>query len=196
MNDLPQNIRSITIGPGLGLSNESLETLKQAIEYSRLNSTPLVVDADGLNLLAQHKDLVKKLPAKTILTPHPKEFERLFGQSENWKAQHDFIKKWCKTNQHIIVLKGAHTIIGLPDGNLYFNTSGCNGLATAGSGDVLAGIVGGLLAQGYSNENASILGVYLHGLSGEQAALETGNESLIASDIIEHLGSAYQHLNT
>jgi hydroxyethylthiazole kinase-like uncharacterized protein yjeF len=187
LNNIPKNITAIAIGPGLGTSNESLISLKTILNLN----LPTVLDADAINLLALNKELVEALPPKTILTPHPKEFKRLFGKFENWQTQTDFIKTWCKKHQHIIILKGAHTCIGLPNSELYFNTSGCNGMATAGSGDVLTGFISGLLAQHYTPKNAAIVGVYLHGLAGELAATEVGNEALTASDIINQLGKAF-----
>lgn len=187
LNNIPKNITAIAIGPGLGTYNESLLSLKTILTLN----LPTVIDADAINLLALNKELVATLPPKTILTPHPKEFERLFGEFENWQIQTEFIKTWCKKHRNIIILKGAHTCIGLPNGEIYFNTSGCNGMATAGSGDVLTGIIGGLLAQHYTPENAAIVGVFLHGLAGELFALEVGNEALTASDIISQLGKAF-----
>jgi len=187
LNNTPKNITAIAIGPGLGTSNESLVSLKKILALN----LPTVLDADAINLLALNRKLISTLPPKTILTPHPKEFERLFGKFENWLTKTDFIKTWCKKHKHIIVLKGAHTCIGLPNGELYFNTSGCNGMATAGSGDVLTGIIAGLLAQHYTPEKAAIVGVHIHGLAGELAAIEIGNEALMASDIINQLGKAF-----
>ncbi len=134
------------------------------------------------------------LPKNTILTPHPKEFERLVGKWENdferLKLQQEFSKK----HQVIIILKGANTSITDIDGTVYFNTTGNAGMATGGSGDVLTGILVGLFAQGYSPMHTAMIGVYLHGLSGDIALKIQSMESLIASDIIEHLGSAFKTL--
>ena len=151
----------------------------------------MVIDADALNILAQHTFLLKKIPALSILTPHPKEFERMFG-----KAADDFERlNIARVKSHelnvIIVLKGHHTFIAMPGGKAYFNTTGNAGMATAGSGDVLTGIITGLLAQSYPPTEAALLGVYLHGLAGDIAAERLSQEAMIASDIIENLGAAF-----
>ncbi len=182
---------SIGIGPGLGIEKETKMAFEQIITEKKLS---MVIDADGLNILAQNKGLLKKLPPKTILTPHPKEFERLFGKfndsfSKNL-AQIEFSKKY----NIVIVLKGAHTAITTPDGKCYFNSTGNTGMATAGSGDVLTGIILSFLAQGYKPELAAIFGVYLHGLSADIAVEEIGEEALIAGDISENLGFAFNKI--
>jgi NAD(P)H-hydrate epimerase len=134
------------------------------------------------------------LPEGTILTPHPKEFERLAGSSEN--SYHRLNKQisFSKTYKCIIVLKGANTSITTPDGRVCFNSTGNPGMATAGSGDSLTGILLSLLAQGYTPENAAVMGVYLHGLAGDLAAGELSSESIIASDIIKCLPKAFNTL--
>jgi NAD(P)H-hydrate epimerase len=154
----------------------------------------MVIDADAINILGLEKDLLSSLPAGAILTPHLKEFERIAGASADsysrLLSQIDFSEKYnC-----IIVLKGAHTSVSLPDGRVYFNNNGNPGMATAGSGDVLTGIILSLLAQGYSPEDAAITGVYLHGLAGDIASEEFGYEALIASDIIANIGNAYNFI--
>ncbi|MFA7473465.1 MAG: NAD(P)H-hydrate dehydratase, partial [Spirosomataceae bacterium] len=148
---------------------------------------PLVLDADGLNLLAENPSLLPYLQENTILTPHPKEFQRLVGACEDGfdmlrKAQ-DFSKK----HKVIICLKGAHTAVVLPNGNVYFNTTGNPGMATAGSGDVLTGVILGLLSQGYAPDIAARLAVFKHGEAGDFAAARKSGTSLIASDLIEYL---------
>ena len=152
---------------------------------------PMVIDADGLNILSEHKELISKIPKNSILTPHPKEFERLAGtissDHERLNAQIDFSVE----NKLFVVLKGANTSITCPDGSCYFNSTGNPGMATAGSGDVLTGIILSLLGQNYEPKYAAIIGVYLHGLSGDIASEKIGQEAIIASDIIENLGAAY-----
>ncbi len=181
--------RSIGAGPGMGQTDESAAILKQLIQDAVI---PLVVDADALNILSQHKTWLKFLPPGTILTPHPGEFERLAGKWKNDFDRHDKQLEMSFSCQVYIVLKGAHTCITTPDGRAYFNMSGNPGMATAGSGDVLTGIITSLLAQGYTATESCLLGVFLHGLSGDLAAASVGEESLIAGDIIHNLGNAFR----
>jgi len=182
---------AVGVGPGLGKSDDTERALKRLIQDVHV---PLVMDADALNILSDNPTWIPFLPAKTILTPHPKEFERLAGKSSNsfesLQKQHDMSVK----NNVIIILKGAYTSITMPNGKCFFNSTGNPGMATAGSGDVLTGMVLSLLAQRYSPEEAAVLGVYLHGLAGDLAAEATGQESLIASDIINFIGKAYLRL--
>ena len=182
---------TIGIGCGLGTDPKSVEGMKQLL---RLCKTPMVIDADALNLIAAHPDLWSLIPPNSILTPHPGEFRRLAGASssswEEWEKQ----KELAREHKVIMVLKGAHTKIVLPGGMTYFNNTGNPGMATAGSGDVLTGIVTGLLGRGYTPQNAVCLGVYLHGLSGDMAAVTMGQESIIASDLVEHLPKAIKSI--
>lgn len=183
-----EKYQAIGIGPGIGLEKQTQNALKLLIQNTTL---PMVIDADALNILAENKTWLSFLPNNSILTPHPKEFERLVGKwsndEERLKLQIDFSAK----NNVIVVLKGAHTSISTPSGNVYFNSSGNPGMATAGAGDVLTGIITSLLAQGYLPENAAILGVYLHGVAGDIALEHTGEEALIASDIISAIADAF-----
>lgn len=179
---------AIGIGPGIGLAPESLNAMHKLLEECE---KPIVIDADGLNILSFNKDWLSLIPEGAILTPHPKEFERLAGNSENSFLRLQRQIELSEKYKCIIVLKGAHTSITTPEGNVYFNSTGNPGMATAGSGDVLTGILLSLLAQGYPPENAAVLGVYLHGLAGDIAAEESCYESIIASDIIKSLGKAF-----
>ncbi|MFC2151169.1 NAD(P)H-hydrate dehydratase [Bacteroidota bacterium] len=183
-----ENYTSIGVGPGIGTKHNTKKALSNLIE---IISIPMVIDADGLNILSEQKELIDKVPKNSILTPHPKEFERLIGKAtkgiERVQAQIDFSVK----NQIYVVLKGAHTSISCPDGTCYFNSTGNPGMATAGSGDVLTGIILSLLGQGYNPKLAAIIGVYIHGLAGDVAAKKVGQEALIATDIIENLGNAF-----
>jgi NAD(P)H-hydrate epimerase len=181
---------SVAIGPGIGTAKETLEVLKMLLK--KHPHLPLVLDADALNLLCLHNDLLKKIPAQTILTPHIGEFERLFGKCSNSFERLNLQREKSIEYRLIIVLKGPGTSISLPDGSVHFNTTGNPGMATGGSGDVLTGIISGLLAQKYDAESAAILGVYLHGLSGDICKAETGEEALIASDLISNLGKAFK----
>ncbi len=152
-----------------------------------------MIDADGLNILASNKDLLSLLPKQSILTPHPKELERLIGI---WKDDFDKlakVKAFSKKYDCVVIVKGAHTITVYKDKG-YVNTTGNPGMATAGSGDVLAGIVTGMVAQGYEPLQAAIFGVYLHGKSADLKIDTTGYQALIASDIVDGLGTAYLDL--
>jgi ADP-dependent NAD(P)H-hydrate dehydratase / NAD(P)H-hydrate epimerase len=179
---------SIGIGPGIGIASETKMMLREVFDSYR---SPMVLDADALNIMASQKDLLKMIPAGSILTPHPKEFERLFGETMN-----DFDRiqlasdKACELNV-MIVLKGHHSFIATPDGKGFFNSSGNPGMATGGSGDVLTGMLTGLIAQGYSTVESAILGVYLHGLAGDLAAAEISEEAMIAGDLINYIGKAF-----
>ncbi len=182
---------AIGIGPGIGQATESGQALEKI-----LGSTvkPLVLDADALNLMAINPKLLVSVPKGSILTPHPGEFVRLAG---SWK--HDFekmdkLKALSKRLQSVVLLKGAYTAIASPSGKVAFNATGNPGMATGGTGDVLTGILTGLLAQGYPAMEAAILGTYLHGLAGDLAAHEKGINSLIAGDIIEFLHAAFKKI--
>ncbi len=177
------------IGIGVGLGTNA-DTVKALADFLGKNKTPLVIDADGLNILAKHKALLKKLPSQSILTPHPKELKRLVGK---WKDDFDKLKKiraFSKKHNCIVVVKGAHSITVYAD-KAYVNTSGNPGMATAGSGDALTGIITGLIAQGYEPLKATVFGVYLHGKAGDIAVEETGYQALTASKIIDSIGMAY-----
>lgn len=181
---------SIGIGPGIGQSEETITAFSNIVKQGR----SLVIDADGLNILSANPELIGLIKAGSILTPHPKEFERLVGIWQNDFDRLEKQKKFSVQTKCVIILKGAHTSIATPDGNVYFNSTGNPGMATGGSGDVLTGILTGLLAQGYSAEDTSIVGVYLHGLSGDIAAREKGSHSLIASDIVDFLPAAFKNV--
>jgi NAD(P)H-hydrate epimerase len=182
------NYEAIGIGPGLGTHDISAGVLESLLKTT---TKPLVLDADALNILATSKSMMQLLPPHTILTPHPREFDRLFGESANGYERLHKAMKMAKTHSLYIVLKGAHTAICTPEETVCFNSTGNAGMATAGSGDVLTGLILGLLAQGYTPETAAIAGVYLHGLAGDIAAADYSEESLIAGDLIRALGKAF-----
>lgn len=183
---------SIGIGPGLGTATETTFLLHHIFaNYQK----PIVLDADALNLLSIQKELLKQIPANSILTPHPKEFERLFGKSANDFDQINLALEKAQELNCIIIVKGKHTFIATNKGKGFFNSTGNPGMATAGSGDVLTGIITGLLAQGYDAKKAAILGVYLHGLAGDISAKNISKEALIAGDIIDNLGMAFSSIN-
>ncbi|MDR1557844.1 MAG: NAD(P)H-hydrate dehydratase [Tannerellaceae bacterium] len=182
---------AIGIGPGLGRHPESAAALKALLEQA---SCPLVVDADALNLLAADKELLNLLPACSILTPHPKEFDRLAGESASSYERLKKAQAFAGEHRLILVLKGAYTATCTPEGNVYFNSSGNPGMATAGSGDVLTGIILAFLAAGYKPEDAAITGVLLHGIAADLAVIYQSEESLLAGDIIEMLGKAFKQV--
>ena len=184
--------QAIAIGPGLG---QEKKTQKAIHEFLKINTIPLVIDADALNILSQNREWLPLLPHKTILTPHPKELERLIGK---WNTEEEkFIKAMAFSKQYhaIVAMKGAPTYI-IDGETIYQNTTGNAALATAGSGDVLTGIITSLVAQSYQPIDAAILGVYLHGLTADIALPQTGYQSFIASDIIHYLGSAFISLES
>ena len=187
------NYEAIGIGPGIGTASETKCLLQEIFNVYR---DPVVLDADALNILSAQKDLFKLIPPGSILTPHPKEFERLFGEAANDFDRIQLALQKAKEINCIIVLKGHYTLVTTPDGKYFFNSTGNAGMATAGSGDVLTGILTGLLSQGYSSVDTAILGVYMHGLAGDLAAKTYSMEAMIASDIIEKLGAAFSSLNS
>ncbi len=177
----------VGIGMGMGISPKTKEAFGNFLENYK---GPLVVDADGLNLLAEHPALLKKLPSETVLTPHPGELKRLLG---SWKDDFDKLKKakeFSRKYKCIMVLKDAYTIT-IDQGIGYVNSTGNPGMATAGSGDVLSGMITGLIAQGYETLTAVNTAVYLHGKAADLAVVNTGFESLTAGEIIQSIGSAY-----
>ena len=180
----------IAFGIGVGLNNETVQAFES---FLKKNKTSLVIDADGINILAKNAELLKLLPPNTVLTPHPKELERLIGP---WDDDFDKLKKAkAFSNKHkiVLVIKGANTMTVFED-KYYINSSGNPGLSTAGSGDVLTGIITGLISQGYDALSAAVFGVYLHGKSADIAVEDYGYQSLIASHIIEYLGASYMDL--
>jgi NAD(P)H-hydrate epimerase len=183
--------KTIGIGPGIGIAAETKKMLKELLKNYR---SPIVLDADALNIMASQKTFLKSIPPGSILTPHQKEFERLFGESDNDFDRIQQAMQKAKELNCVIVLKGHHTLIATPEGKFFFNSTGNAGMATAGSGDVLTGIITGLLAQGCNSDEAAILGVYLHGLAGDFAAKEFSMEAMIAGDIIKNLGLAFTSL--
>ncbi len=176
---------AIGIGPGLGKDPQTLRALKNLLDTT---AAPMVWDADALNLLAENKELLGNLPENTILTPHPKEFERLTQKSENDYDRLELARKFAREHRVIICLKGAHTAVLWADGTVHFNGTGNAGMATGGSGDVLTGILTALIAQKYSPEDAARLGVFQHGAAGDRAADQRSQVAMIASDIVENLG--------
>ncbi|SHL86539.1 NAD(P)H-hydrate dehydratase [Flavobacterium saccharophilum] len=183
--------QAIGIGPGIG---QELATQKALFEFLRTNKIPLVLDADALNILAENQSWLELVPENTILTPHPKELERLIGK---WNSESEKFQKTIAFSEKykvIIVMKGAPTYI-VNKQEIYENTTGNAALATAGSGDTLTGIITSFLAQNYEPKDAAKLGVFIHGLTADIALPETGYQSFIASDIIANLGKAFLQLD-
>lgn len=184
---------SIGIGPGLGMHEYTIRAFTDFIEAVK---QPVVIDADALNILGKHPELIHKVPAGSILTPHSKEYERLFGKSVNSMQQLEHARTQAMRHNIYIVLKGHHTAIVTPEGECWYCTDGNAGMATGGSGDVLTGIITGLLAQGYDSYAASILGVYIHAKAGDFAAQNNGLEGMIAGDIINNIGRVWKEIES
>ena len=196
-NDLLTEIQNVSafsaigIGPGIGQEVESAVAIDEL--FDKVDS-PMVIDADALNIISSNESLLGKIPANSILTPHPKEFDRLAGPSNS--AYEIMLKasEFAKRYNLCIVLKDAYTAVCTPEGNVYFNSCGNPGMATAGSGDVLTGIILGFLAQGMEPKTAAVSGVFIHATAGDFAAATKSEESMIASDITEALGKAFKSL--
>ena len=185
------DFEALAIGPGIGTEPQTAQAF---IEQVRQAKCPVVIDADALNIIGSHRGWITQLPRNCILTPHKKELFGLISSTRNSFEELERTREMA-IRQHItIVIKGAYTAVCLPDGTVHFNPTGNPGMATAGSGDVLTGIILGLLAQEYQPETATRLGVFLHGLAGDIAAEQSSQESLIASDIIDSLGAAFKRL--
>lgn len=185
------NYQALGIGPGIGLSTPTCLAMLEQVQQT---DVPIVVDADGINILAAHRGALRLLPKGTILTPHLGEFMRLGNRSINHFTALSEAREMAATLGIYIVLKGRYTAICAPDGRTFFNTTGNSGMATAGSGDVLTGVLTALLAQGYAPLEACLLGVWLHGKAGDIAATELSEESVTASDIVNNLPKAFKNI--
>ena len=184
---------AIGVGPGIGKNEETVTLLKKIIQEA---TQPLVLDADALNIIADNPTWLSFLPDNTIMTPHPKEFDRLFGLTNNSYERLELQRKMSVVHNIIIVQKGAHTSITFPNGTCFFNSTGNPGMATAGSGDVLTGMILSLMAQRYTPAEAALLGVFMHGKAGDVAAQELGMESMIARDITRFINKNYEYLKS
>jgi NAD(P)H-hydrate epimerase len=195
-----------TIGIGCGIGTEE-ETQKLLLQILKNIDYPIVIDADALNILAKNRthsnntendaqnknlDWLELVPKNSILTPHPKEFERLFGKTFSAEQRHRLLRKLAQEYQFYILLKGAFSALAFPNGDIYHSSFGDIGMATGGSGDVLTGILTSLLAQGYDSEESLLLGVFLHGKAGELAAKNKSSEAMLPSDLIEELGNVFK----
>ena len=186
-----EDFQAVGIGPGLG---QTEQTAVAIISQIRRTQCPLVCDADAINVLSTHRAWMQQLPKDIIMTPHPKEFDRLEGHSADSFERLSKARDLAQRLQAYVILKGHRTALCCPDGHIVFNTTGNAGMATGGSGDVLTGILTGLLARGYNRYEACVVGMYLHGLAGDIAARELGEESLIAHDLIRYLPKAFLRL--
>jgi ADP-dependent NAD(P)H-hydrate dehydratase / NAD(P)H-hydrate epimerase len=180
--------KTIGIGPGIGTHEKTRNLFISILKNFR---SPIVIDADALNILAENRGYFSNLPPYSILTPHPKEFQRLFGSSVNEFERIQMARERAKQHHVIIVLKGHHTLVATPEGEAFFNSTGNAGMAKGGTGDALTGIITGLLAQGYKSSDAAVLGVFLHGHAGDLAAARFSEESMLPSDLIDSLGKSF-----
>ncbi|MEN9640787.1 MAG: hypothetical protein RLZZ262_2656 [Bacteroidota bacterium] len=187
----PEHYKAIGIGPGLGTAQETANAVRDWLSHC---SKHVVLDADALNIIAQHPEN-RIWPKQAVITPHIGEFDRLFGVHNNNFERIETMRKASIAHEIVIILKGHYTAVASPDGLLSFNSSGFSGLATAGAGDVLTGIITGLLCQGYDAAHAARLGVFLHGEAGHAAGYELSVETMLAGDIITHLSKPFSQLN-
>ena len=182
---------TLGIGPGLGTDDRTEKALFKFLESYR---KPIILDADALNLLARNTENLKLIPKNSILTPHPKEFERLFGKTENSFKRLELARNKSAELGIYIILKDHYTQIITPEKEVYYNITGNSGMAKGGSGDALLGIITSLLAQNYSPKDAAILGVWLHGKAGDFAAEKFSKEAMLPTDLIDELGNVFKTL--
>ena len=190
-NHLPENINAVALGPGMGMAKQTVSAMKDILDTVK---SPLVIDADALNMLAENKTWLAFLPPYSILTPHFAEFERLAGKPSDDADRIARAKAFAQRYSVVLVLKGHRTVVSLSDGRQFVNTTGNSGMATAGSGDVLTGLLLSLLAQGYPPEHAAMLGVWLHGGAGDAYAESHDSRTLIASDLPRYFSEAFSRL--
>jgi NAD(P)H-hydrate epimerase len=179
---------AVGIGPGIGTQDDTAAVLKKLLHYY---NGPLVLDADALNILSENKTWLNFLPPNSILTPHPKEFERLSEKHSNSYERLSALRLFAMRHKSIVILKGAYSAIAMPDGHVFFNSSGNAGMAKGGSGDVLTGMILGLLARGYNAPQAALIGTYVHGYAADLLAKKTSLESMLASEVIDKIGRAF-----
>ncbi|HIA06524.1 MAG TPA: NAD(P)H-hydrate dehydratase [Flavobacteriales bacterium] len=183
------NYSAFGVGPGIGTHKRTVSWFADLLKNIKI---PLVVDADAINIISQNKELIELLPEGTILTPHPGEFDRLVGRCESGHIRMEKAVEFAVKHSTCILLKGRHTAIATPEGEAHFNSSGNSGMATGGSGDVLTGLITGLLAQGYPHLSACIIGAYIHGRAGDIKSKEGSEQALIAGDIVNGIGPAFR----
>jgi NAD(P)H-hydrate epimerase len=189
----PENYTAIAFGPGVGQHEDTQLALKKILQYY---TGKLVIDADGLNILSENKTWLTFLPPDSILTPHPKEFERLTEKHDNDFDRIKALKHFAMKNSCIVILKGAHSTLAMPDGSVFFNSTGNAGLAKGGSGDGLTGIILGLFSRGYNAPQAALIGTYVHGFAADLCVQKKSMESLLITDVIQMLGRAFKKLES
>jgi NAD(P)H-hydrate epimerase len=187
------NYNAIAVGPGLGTAVETSMAIEELLNKA---NKPIIIDADALNIISKHRELMAFIPKNSIITPHPRELQRFAGEDFPLHQRLDKALEIAQELHLYVIVKGAYTATVTPEGRVYFNTTGNPGMATAGSGDVLTGILAALLAQRYTAEETCIIGTFAHGLSGDIARQKVGTMGLIASDIIDNLPQAWTHLST
>ena len=192
--ELTHNYSAVAIGPGIGTSDATLQALENFLKIASANNRPVILDADALNCIAIKPTLLNHLPVLSILTPHAGEFDRIFGPQPSSSARLAKAIEVSKTYKVIIVLKGYYTATVRPDGKVFYKSSGTPALATAGSGDVLTGLMTGLMAQGFKPEIASISAVYIHGVAGRIAEEEHGTYGVCAEDVADNIGKAIKSI--
>ena len=185
--NLPRPFNAVAIGPGIGTREATIKALE---EFLSAMKHPVILDADALNCIAKKPSMLNLVPVLSILTPHAGEFDNLFGRHPNPEARLKKAIEMARFYNVIIVLKGHYTAIVRPDGKIYFNSSGCSAMATAGAGDVLTGVLSAMIAQGYKPEIATLISVFIHGVAGELAAREHGEFGVTAGDIAANVGRA------
>lgn len=181
---------AVAVGPGIGTDSDTIDALESLLKARFAKSQPLILDADALNCIAERPILLNYLPILSILTPHAGEFDRIFGEQPSHEARLRKAIEVAHFHKIFIVLKGRFTAVVRPDGKVFLNSSGTPAMATAGSGDVLTGVMAALMAQGYKPEEATFLSVFIHGVAGELAAREHGEYGVTASDIAQNIGRA------
>ena len=181
--------QAVAVGPGIGVNQRTIDALESLLKTCK---SPLILDADALNCIAARPALLQLLPPQTIITPHIGEFDRLFGEHSNSEERLKKAIDMAKYYSIIIVLKGHFTVTVNPTGRVYFNSTGNPGMATAGSGDVLTGVISALVAQGYRPDRAAIIGAYIHGLAGDLVTADYGEFGVMASDIADYCGRAFR----
>ncbi|MEJ7676315.1 MAG: NAD(P)H-hydrate dehydratase [Segetibacter sp.] len=184
---------TIGIGPGIGTRPEGAMLLQKVLSHF---NKPIIIDADALNILSVNQELLTDVPPGSILSPHPKEFERLFGKTANHLEKIQKARSYAQKLFIYIIVKGHNSVLACPDGEVYFNSTGNPGMATGGSGDVLTGILAGLLAQDYSSKETCLMGMFLHGLAADIGAGTVSQEALIAGDIFKNLGKAFLFISS
>jgi len=188
-----EGCNAIGVGPGLGTAEATVKAFGELL--AKAEGRPMVIDADALNIIAANPALGRKIPRGSILTPHPGELRRLVGEWDSEERKIAVASELAALLGSVVVVKGAHTMVCLPDGRIYFNSTGNSGMAKGGSGDVLTGLLTGLLARGYSAASAALLGVWLHGAAGDKAAEYHTPQAMNSADIIDFIGEAFAELN-